>query len=41
MDKEPGGLQSMRSQRVGHNVVTKPLSPPMGVITVRAVVVHH
>ena len=26
--EEPGGLQSMRSQRVGHNWVTEPYSKP-------------
>ena len=26
--EEPGGLQSMESQRVGHDLGTKPLPPP-------------
>ena len=27
--EEPGGLQSMRSQRVGHDVATKQQQPPV------------
>ena len=28
MDKEPGGLQSTGSQRVGHDLAAKPPPPP-------------
>ena len=38
--EEPGGLQSMGSQRVGHNLVTKPPNPYWDVFTIFSVIVE-
>ena len=38
--EEPGGLQSMGSQRVGHNLVTKPPNPYWDVFTTFSVIVE-